>query len=77
MTEYIHARPNIRRYFCKKCGIHAFMKVEFPSSGGEMVSISVNCLDDVSPEEWAKMSVQFLDGLNNNWANKPKETDYM
>jgi len=77
LTEYIHARPNIRRYFCKKCGIHPFMKVEFPSSGGEMVSISVNCLDDVSPEEWAKMSVQFLDGLNNNWANQPKETNYM
>jgi len=76
LAEYIHKNPEIRRYFCKKCGITLCAKFNFPHLGGEKVSPNLACLD-VTPEDWAKMPVRYLDGLNDNWMNEPKETSYM
>jgi len=76
-TEYIHNNPGVRRYFCKKCGINVFMKVDIPQLDGEMVSVNIACLDEFGPEDWAKLPVRYMDGLTNNWMNEPKETAYL
>jgi len=77
MTKYIHRNPELRSYFCKKCGVHPFGEVNIPKFGGELVSINVGCLDGFTPEDWARLPVRYCDGWEDNWANPPKETAYL
>jgi hypothetical protein len=41
------------------------------------VSISVACLDDISPEEFAKLPIKYMDGRHDNWFETPKVTSYL
>jgi len=43
-------------------------------TGGATVSINVACLDDVTPEEFAQIPSQYMDGRHGNWWNPPAET---
>lgn len=45
--------------------------------GGAFVSINVGCLDDVTPEELAKLSIRYMDGRHDNWFEQPKVTSYL
>jgi hypothetical protein len=41
------------------------------------VSISVACLDDISPEELAKLPIKYMDGRHDNWFSAPKVILYL
>ena len=45
--------------------------------GGAFVSVRLNCLDDVTPEELIAAPVQYFDGLHNNWWHQPEETRHL
>ena len=45
--------------------------------GGDYVSISLNCLDDVSDTELAEAPVQHANGRDNAWWDAPAETRHL
>jgi hypothetical protein len=53
-----------RRFFCKTCGVHCFARGNIPELGGDYVSVSYNCLDDIDPSE---LVVGHWDGRHDNW----------
>jgi hypothetical protein len=63
--------------FCKTCGIAAFGEGHVEAIGGAFVSINVACLDDITPEELAKVPIRYMDGRHDNWFQPPKVTSYL
>ena len=63
--------------FCKTCGIAAFGEGYVEAIGGAFVSVNVACLDDLSPEELAKVPIRYMDGRHDNWFEPPKVTSYL
>ena len=76
-TPYQFGTMSGNHRFCKTCGLHAYGEGYVEQIGGAFVSISIACLDDVTPEELASLPIHYDDGLNNNWWNEPKITSYL
>ena len=63
--------------FCRNCGVAAFGDGNVKEIGGAFVSISVACLDDVTPEQLDKLPIKYMDGRHDNWINPPAHTGYL
>jgi hypothetical protein len=63
--------------FCKTCGIATFGDGDIEEIGGAYVSVSVACLDDVTPDELGQVPIRYMDGRDNNWWSPPKVTSYL
>lgn len=63
--------------FCKHCGVRTHTKGFVEAIGGHFVSVTLNTIDNISPEELSNVPIQFMDGLHNNWFNSPRETNYL
>lgn len=63
--------------FCKHCGIAPFGDGDVKEIGGAFVSISISCLDNITPEELAKLPITYMDGRHDNWFSPPKVTGYL
>jgi hypothetical protein len=63
--------------FCKSCGIATCGDGDLEEVSGPYVSVSVACLDDVSPEELAEVPIRYMNGRDNNWWSPPKVTSYL
>jgi hypothetical protein len=70
LGEYAFGGRTGRRYFCRHCGIHGFLRGHLPELGGDYVSININCLEDV---ELADLKLIYWDGRHNNWDAGPRE----
>jgi hypothetical protein len=57
LTDYQFRSMNIHHVFCKTCGIGSFAHGKVPTTGKEMVSINVRCLDDVDPASFSPAQV--------------------
>jgi hypothetical protein len=53
-----------QRYFCTRCGVHAFARGHLAEVGGDYVSVNLNCLDDIDPRD---VKVAYWDGRHDNW----------
>jgi hypothetical protein len=67
--------PTIHHPFCSKCGTHVFGHGSIPQAGGDFVSVSLACIDDLDPAEMEGIQVRYADGKNNNWWNQPSEAE--
>ncbi|WP_224243526.1 GFA family protein [Hyalangium gracile] len=63
--------------FCKHCGIRPFATNNVEALGGEYVSVNIACLDDVTPEELGQVPIEYLDGRNDSWWNRPAVSSYL
>jgi hypothetical protein len=63
--------------FCSTCGVITHGEGHLEQLGGDFVSIQVSTLDDVTPEEYAAVAIQFQDGRHDNWWNEPKVKSYL
>ena len=77
LSDYQFGSKQGHHRFCKTCGIAAFGEGYVEQIGGAFVSVNVACLDDVSPEELARVPVTYMDGRNDNWFAAPKVTSYL
>lgn len=75
LTTY--QRSLVNHHFCRHCGIKAFGRTEIPALGGKVVAINLGALDDLSPEEWAKAPVQYMNGRHDDWFKVPAFTGHM
>jgi hypothetical protein len=62
-----------KRYFCKTCGVHCFGRGHLPDIGGDFVSVSWQCFDDV---DLAAVTITYWDGRNNNWEGGARLTPW-
>jgi hypothetical protein len=76
-TDYQFGSLSGHHRFCKTCGVAAFGDGYIEAIGGAYVSINVACLDDLTPQEFAALPIQFMDGRENNWWNAPVVTAYL
>lgn len=77
LSDYQFGTDSIHNFFCKTCGVRSFGRGHIEELGGAFVSVKVNCLDDVTPEELIAAPVQYFDGLHNNWWHTPPETRHL
>ncbi|MBC9033169.1 GFA family protein [Sphingomonas sp. JC676] len=77
LSDYQFGTKSGHHRFCSNCGCAPFGDGHVEAIGGAYVSIALNCLDEVSPEEMAAVPVRHADGRNNNWWNAPKVTAYL
>ena len=77
LADYRFGSGRNHHRFCKTCGIATFGDGDIEEIGGAYVSVSLACLDDVSPEELARVPIRYMDGRNNNWWSAPQVTSYL
>jgi hypothetical protein len=77
LGDYQFASKQGHHRFCRHCGIASFGDGDVKEIGGAFVSVNVACIDDISPEELAKLPVQYMDGRHDNWFQPPKVTGYL
>ena len=63
--------------FCKTCGVRPYGLGDIPEVGGKFVTVNIACIDNISPEELAAITVRYADGRNDNWWNPPAVTGYL
>jgi hypothetical protein len=61
------------RHFCKVCGVFLYSSGHLPEIGGDFVSFSLNCLDEVDVD---LLPVIHWDGRHDNWAAGPRPTPW-
>ena len=70
LTQYLFNTNKNQHFFCKRCGVRAFgIGTETPI--GKMYGINLGCLTDVSDEQLARLSITYVDGLNDRWQRAP------
>ena len=73
LREYRCNARTEQHFFCAACGVRTFGKGA-SKRWGPYVAVSVNCLDDVPPDELAAAPISYLDGRNDNWSTPPLDT---
>ena len=77
-TDYRGANPVAHHFFCPRCGVHVYDRIDAPNMlGRTYVSVSVASLDDVAVDEVFGGPVRFCDGLNSDWGSVPRETRHL
>ena len=62
--------------FCTACGTRLWTRGEHPEYG-RFVNVFVPTLDDVAPDDLAKVPVIWIDGLNDNFEATPQKTAHL
>ena len=77
-TDYRGRNPVAHHFFCPRCGVHVYDRVDAPNMlGRPYVNVSVACLEDVEVADLIAAPVRYCDGLNDDWASTPKETRHL
>ena len=63
--------------FCKTCGVRPYGLGDIPEVGGKFVTVNIACIDNITPDELAAITVRYADGRNDNWWNPPAVTGYL
>jgi hypothetical protein len=61
--------------FCTICGVRVFGRADVEQLGGKVVSIQVATLDDTTPGELAAAPVNYGNGRDNLWWERPSEAE--
>ena len=77
LSDYQFGTMQAHNLFCRHCGVKSFSRGHVKEIGGDYVSISVACLDDVPDEKLASLPVHYANGRDNDWMHKPAVTAYL
>ncbi|MGZ3297796.1 MAG: GFA family protein [Asticcacaulis sp.] len=75
LADYQYGARRVHHRFCKTCGIKVFGQVQ--GAEGMNYAVNVSALDDLSPEEFARLPVVYADGLNDRWDQTPAVTSHL
>ena len=76
-SDYQFGTLSSHHLFCRRCGVRTYGTGYVEQMGGAYVSISLASLDDVDPAELIEAPVNYCDGRNNAWWNRPLETRHL
>jgi len=77
-TDYRGRNPVAHHFFCPRCGVHVYDRIDAPNLlGRAYVNVNVACLDDVEIDALIAAPVHYCDGLHNDWASTPTETRHL
>jgi len=77
LSDYQFNTRSAHHLFCRHCGVRPFGRGHIAEIGGDYVSISLACLDDVEPQKLIEAPLRFSDGRHNNWMSAPAETRHL
>ncbi|HJW06447.1 MAG TPA: GFA family protein [Rhodanobacter sp.] len=77
LSDYRFNTGRVHHLFCRHCGVHSFGRGHIEEIGGDFVSVSVACLDDVQPQELIDAPLRYSDGRHDNWMSAPAETRHL
>jgi hypothetical protein len=70
LTQYLFNTRKNQHYFCRHCGVRPFgIGTETPI--GKMFGVNLGCLEDVSDEELARLSITRIDGAHDRMDAPP------
>lgn len=67
LSDYQYGSSKTHHRFCQTCGVQPFWHGYSVEKDRPFYTINVACLDHVTDEELAHLSVRYYDGYNNNW----------
>ncbi len=76
-SDYQFGTLSSHHLFCRHCGVRTYGTGYVEQMGGAYVAISLASLDDVDPAELIEAPVNYCDGRNNAWWNRPLETRHL
>lgn len=76
LSLYTFGSKTIEHYFCRHCGVRTHGRGEAEELGARFVSVSVATLD-LSPEEFAKIEITYLNGREDQFQSPPQVTSYL
>lgn len=76
LTEYLFNTRRNQHFFCRRCGVRAF-GVGNETPIGTMYGINVGCLEGLTEEELSRIPVNFVDGMNDRWNERPAFCSHM
>jgi hypothetical protein len=65
--------PFLHFFFCKTCGVRTHARGEHESFGGVFNAVSVMALDNVDADELAAAPVNYVDGRNDRFDQRPAD----
>ncbi|MGQ9427180.1 GFA family protein [Gilvimarinus sp. F26214L] len=77
LGDYQFGTRSGHHLFCRHCGVRPFLHGYLEVIGGEYYSVNIACIDNLEPEEFAKLPVNYADGRDDNWINPPAVTSYL
>lgn len=77
LGDYQFGKRVVHHHFCKTCGVRPFGRGNVAEIGGEYAGINLACLDDLEAKDLAEAPVNYSDGRNDAWWNRPSETRHL
>ena len=77
LSDYQFGTMSGHHLFCSRCGVRSFEHGHVEAIGGDYVSIHLNTLDDLPPEDLVAAPLSYMDGRNDNWWQPPAETRHL
>jgi hypothetical protein len=77
LSDYQFGTMQGHHRFCSRCGVALFSHGHVAEIGGDFVSVQLASLDDAAPEELAEAPVNFSNGRDNKWWERPAETRHL
>jgi hypothetical protein len=67
LVKYLFNTQRNEHWFCRHCGVRAY-GVGTDTPIGPMIGVNVGCLEGVSDEEFARIPITYIDGINDRFA---------
>jgi hypothetical protein len=77
LSDYQFSSMSSHNYFCRHCGVRAFVKGYVEEIGGDFISVHVMTLDGVDPQELIDAPLTFMDGRADSWWTVPAQTRHL
>jgi hypothetical protein len=75
LGDYQFGTMSGHHHFCSTCGVRVFGRGHLAELGGDFVSIQVATLNDAAPEELAATPINYGNGRDNLWWERPSEVE--